>query len=99
MLMPSKLLSMVLGVQGARPALLRCSIAELGHADVAPAAGHLHVGLVHEPAVADHVSATPRRVDHGWCEALHPAEQRDVVDLDVALGEQLFEVPVGQTEP
>jgi len=30
---------------------------------------------------------------------LHSPEQGDVVDLDPALDQQLFEVPLGQTEP
>jgi len=31
-------------------------------------------------------------------EPLYPPVQRDVVDLDAALGEQLFQVPVGEAE-
>jgi hypothetical protein len=30
--------------------------------------------------------------------ALNPSVHRDVVDLDAALGEELFDVPVGQAE-
>jgi len=37
------------------------------------------------------------RVDQLRREALHPPEQRHMVRLDTALGEELFQVPVGQS--
>jgi hypothetical protein len=63
--------------------------------DVAPAAGDLHVGFVHLLAVPDQVAAWPGGVGEQRCEPLHLAVDGDVVDLDAALGQQLFEVAVG----
>jgi hypothetical protein len=42
------------------------------------------------------VSARACRIDQQRGEALHPPEDRDVVDLDAPFGEQLFDVPVRQ---
>lgn len=63
---------------------------------VAPDAGDLDIGLVDEPAILGQMPTGPRCVDQQWREALHPSVERDVVDLDATLGEQLFEIPVGQ---
>ena len=63
-----------------------------------PGAGHLHVGLIDEPPVPDRVSAWPSCVDDQRSEALHPAVQGDVVDLDAALGQELLKISVGQSE-
>jgi hypothetical protein len=49
---------------------------------VAPHAGDLHVGLIHEPAVADGVAAGPGAPDEQRGEPLHPPDDRDVVDVD-----------------
>jgi len=51
------------------------------------------------PAIPDHV--LPSSCGHGELrgKALHPPVHRDVVDLDAALGEDLFDVPVGEAEP
>src|SRR5690242_18616209 len=59
----------------------------------------LPVGLVDEPPAAYRVAARPGRVDQQWCEALHPPVQGDVIDVDAALSEELFEVAVRQPEP
>jgi len=64
--------------------------------DVGPDAGDLDVGLVDEPAVPRQVPSRPGCVDQQRREALHPAIEGDVIDLDAPLGEQLLEVPVGQ---
>jgi hypothetical protein len=40
------------------------------------------------------VAAWPGRVDQQRREALNPPEQGDVVDLDAAFGEELFEVAI-----
>ena len=45
------------------------------------------------------MAARPGRVDQQRSEALHPPEQRDVINLDPALSQQLLEVPVRQPEP
>ncbi len=66
--------------------------------DIPPAASHLHIGLVDLPAIADAVAAWPRGVGQQWREPLHPAVDGDVVDLDAALGEEFFDVALGQAE-
>jgi hypothetical protein len=65
-----------------------------GSVDVPPGAGDLHVCLVDEPAVADRVAARSCRVREEWCEALHPPEHGDVIDLGAALGEEFLEVAI-----
>ena len=54
--------------------------------DVPPLTGDLDVGLVHEPPITHRVSAWPGRVDQYWCEALDPAVDGDVINLDSSLG-------------
>jgi hypothetical protein len=75
-------------------------LAELvdGAVHVPPLAGDLDVGLVDPPAGTDHVPARRCGVNQQRREALHPAVDADVVDLDAAFGEQLFDVAVGQPE-
>src|SRR5207253_8562317 len=68
-----------------------------GPVDVTSPAGDFHVGFVDKPPAADRVSARPGRVDQQWGEALHPPVQRDVVDVDAALREELFEVEESRT--
>jgi hypothetical protein len=63
---------------------------------VPPHTGHPHVGFIDEPAVADAVTAWPCRVDDERGEALHPPVNRDVINLDATLGEELFDIAVGQ---
>ena len=66
--------------------------------DVAPLPSHLHVGLVDLPAVTDGVPTRPSGLGQQRREPQHPPVDRDVVDLDPALGEELFDVAVGQAE-
>jgi hypothetical protein len=61
---------------------------------IAPDPGDLHLGLVDEPSVAHGVAPRSGRVDQHRREALHPPQQRHVIDLDTALSEELLEVPV-----
>jgi hypothetical protein len=64
--------------------------------EIGPAAGDLDVGLVDEPPVTRGVTSWPGGVDELGSEGLHPADDRDVVDLDAALSEQLLNVAVRQ---
>ena len=75
-------------------------LAELvdGSVDVAPPSGDLHVGFVDLPAIADAVAAGPGSLGQQGREALDPAVDRDVVDLDAAFGQQLLDVAVRQRE-
>ena len=66
--------------------------------EVTPPTRDLHIGLVDEPPVPGGVPAGPGRLDEQWGEPDHPAEERGVVDLDAAFGEQLLDVAVGQPE-
>ncbi len=52
--------------------------------------------FVDEPPVTASVPARPCSVDKLRCEGLHSPIYRHVVDLDAALGQQLFDVAVGQ---
>jgi hypothetical protein len=54
---------------------------------VAPPAGDLHIGLIHEPAIPDQVAAGSGGVGQQRREPLHPPVDGDVVDLDAALDE------------
>jgi hypothetical protein len=66
--------------------------------DIAPPSGDLHVGFVDLPAITDGVAAGPGGLGQQRREALDPAVDRDVVDLDAAFGQQLLDVAVGQRE-
>ena len=66
---------------------------------VRPPAGDLEVCLVGEPPVARGVAAQSRRLDEHGGKPLHPAVDGDVVDGDAPLGQQLLDVPVGQSVP
>ncbi len=61
---------------------------------VAPHTGNLHIGLIHKPSVADAVTAGPSRLDDQRREALDPPIDRDVSNLEAALGEQFFDIAV-----
>jgi hypothetical protein len=65
---------------------------------VAPDPGDFHVGLVDEPPAAYGVAGRPSGLDQHRRESLYPPVQRDVVDLDPSLGEELLEVAIGQAE-
>jgi hypothetical protein len=51
------------------------------------------------PAVPGGVAARASGLDELWGETLHPAVHGDVIHRDTALGEQLFDVPLGQPVP
>ena len=53
---------------------------------------------VGEAPVSAHVPERPGRLGEQRGEPDHPAEERGVVHLDTAFGEQLLDVPVGQPE-
>ena len=72
------------------------AVAVDGPVDVASASGDAEVGLVDEPAVPDVVTARMGGIDHQWGEALDPSVDGDVVDLDATLGQQFFDIAVGQ---
>jgi hypothetical protein len=63
-----------------------------GAVDIPPPTGDLHIGLVHLPAISHAVPAGPSGVGQQRCEPQHPPVDRDVVDLDTALAEELFDV-------
>jgi hypothetical protein len=65
---------------------------------MAPAAGDLHVRLIHLPAISDPMAAGPGGLSEQRREPLHPPIDGDVVDLDAALGEQLLDVVVGEAK-
>jgi hypothetical protein len=75
-------------------------LAELvdGLVGVAPPSGDLQVGLVDLPAITDAVAAGPGSLGQQGREALDPAVDGDVVDLDAAFGQQLLDVAVRQRE-
>ncbi|KPM50816.1 hypothetical protein ACG83_37985 [Frankia sp. R43] len=66
---------------------------------VRPPAGDLDVGFVDEPPVPRAVPTWPRGVDQQGREALDPSVHSYVINFDVALSEQLLDVPVRQREP
>jgi len=45
------------------------------------------------------MAARPRRVREEWGEALHPPVDRDVIDLDPTLTQQLLHVAIGEPIP
>jgi hypothetical protein len=65
---------------------------------IAPSAGDLHIGLVHLPAISHAMPARPGGLGQQRHEPQHPPVDGDVVDLDAALGEEFFDVAVGQAE-
>jgi DNA-binding CsgD family transcriptional regulator len=56
---------------------------------IGPAARDLDVGLVHEPPITRTVASWPGSVDELHRERLHPPINRDVIDNDAALSQQL----------
>ena len=84
-------------------AVLRCL--EQQHVDdlsvlvdraVAPPAGDLDVGLIHEPPVTGGVPHQPGGVGEQRGEPLHPPVDGYVVDGDAALSQQLLQIAVGR---
>ena len=59
---------------------------------IPPAAADLDIRLVDIPAIAD-------RLGQQRSEPVHPPVDRDVIDVDTALGQQLLDIAVGQPEP
>jgi hypothetical protein len=53
--------------------------------------------FVDEPPIARRAACGARGVDELRSEGLHPPVRRHVIDLDAALGQQLLNVPVGQS--
>ena len=66
--------------------------------DVAPLSSHLHIGLVHEPAIAHGVPAGAGSLGQQRCESLHPPVHGDVVDLHTTLRQQFLDVAVREAE-
>jgi hypothetical protein len=69
-------------------------INRLAHAP--PRNGHLHLGVIHEPAIADTVATRTRRIDHQRREALHPPIDRHLINIDATLSEQYFDIAARQ---
>jgi hypothetical protein len=42
------------------------------------------------------MSARASGIGEQWCEALHPSEHGDVIDLDPTLGQQLLDIAIGE---
>jgi len=61
-----------------------------------PAAGDLDVSLIDEPPVTGGVSRRSGCVDEPRRERLDPAVDPQVINLDAALGQQFFDIAVGQ---
>jgi hypothetical protein len=61
-----------------------------------PPAADLDVRFVDKPAITGGVPAGSGRINQQWGEPVHPAINRDVIDLDATLGQQLLYVPVGE---
>jgi hypothetical protein len=76
-------------------------LAELvdGPEQVAPGPSDLQVGLIDAPAITDQVLSGPRGLGELRGEPMDPPVRRHVIHVDAALGEELLDVPVGQTEP
>jgi hypothetical protein len=61
---------------------------------VTPDTGDLDIGLVHEPSIADAVTARPRRIDQKRREALDPSVDGDVINLDPTFGQEFLNVSI-----
>jgi len=70
-----------------------------GPEQVAPGSSYSQVRLVDVPAIPDDVPAGAGRLGELRSEPMDPPVDRDVVDLDPSLGEELFDVPIGKAEP
>ena len=68
-----------------------------------PPAADLDVRFVDKPTIAWGVPAGSGRINQQWGEPVHPAINRDVIDLDAPFGQQLFDVtvrePIAQVPP
>lgn len=63
---------------------------------IRPPPGDFHIRLVYEPAISRGMPARASRVDQQWGEPVHPSIDRDMIDSDAPLGQQLFHVTVGK---
>jgi hypothetical protein len=70
-----------------------------GPVHAAPSSGNFDLGLVDVPTVTDEVPTRHGRIREQWGEALYPAVDGDVIDLDPTLAQKLFDVAVGQPKP
>ncbi len=70
-----------------------------GPEQVALGSPDLQVGLIDMPTIADDVPAGSGGLGELRGEPIDPAVHRDVVHVDAAFGEELLDVPIGQTEP
>jgi hypothetical protein len=68
-----------------------------GPAHVPPHAGNLHICLIHEPPIPNAVTTWSCRVDELWREALYPAVDGDVINLDAAFCEEFLDIAVGES--
>jgi hypothetical protein len=64
--------------------------------DIAPDAVDLHACFVDEPPLTGGVPDEAGRIGKQRREPLHPPVDGEVVDVDPALGQQLFEIAVGK---
>ena len=67
-----------------------------GPVHVPPHAGNPDVGIIDKPAIADTVARWSSRLDDQRSEALHPPIDRNVINLDATLSQELFNVSVRQ---
>jgi hypothetical protein len=70
-----------------------------GPVEIGPRTGDLQVRLVGEPPVTRGMTARAGGLDELRGEPLYPPVDGDVVNGNAALGEQLFDVTVGQAVP
>ncbi len=70
-----------------------------GPEQVARGPPDLQVRLIDVPAIPDQVPASSCGLGELRREALDPPVDRDVVDLDPTLGQQLLDVSIGESEP
>lgn len=61
-----------------------------------PPAADLDLRFVDTPTIAWGVPAGSSRINQHWGEPVHPAINRDVIDLDAPFGQQLFDATVRQ---
>ena len=66
--------------------------------DIAPLSSHLHIRLVHEPAITHGVPAGSGGLSQQRREPLHPPVHGDMVNLHTTLSQQLLDLAVGQAE-
>jgi hypothetical protein len=68
-----------------------------------PPAADLDIRFVDKPTIAWGMPAWAGRINQQWSEPVHPAINRDVIDIDAPFGQQLFDVtvrePIAQVPP